>query len=109
MQEEGAEKERKHSDRPWFDLTRVWKDQTKVEIVPHYSPTRAMVLILDGNSELGAYVRSNICYWICLRNLITSRAFTNRSLKDQFFLMRVQPIKPCNISTMRFYSFSCSF
>ena len=33
VQEEGVEKERKHSDRPWFDLTRVWKDQTKVEFV----------------------------------------------------------------------------
>jgi hypothetical protein len=36
MQEEGAETQqvnnccRKQVDRPWFDLTRVWKDQTKV-------------------------------------------------------------------------------
>jgi hypothetical protein len=36
MQEEGAETSQnaatghKLVDRPWFDLTRVWKDQTKV-------------------------------------------------------------------------------
>ena len=36
-----------------------------------------MVLISDGNLEIGAHVRSNICYLICLRNLIRSRAVTN--------------------------------
>ena len=34
----------------------------------------SMVLILDGNSEIGAHVRSNLCYFICLRHLIRSRA-----------------------------------
>ena len=29
-----------------------------------------MVLILDGNPEIGAHVRSNLCYLICLRHLI---------------------------------------
>ena len=27
-----------------------------------------MVLILDGNPEIGAHVRSNLCYLICLRH-----------------------------------------
>ena len=35
---------------------------------------RIMVLILDGNSEMGVHVRINICYLICLRHLIRSRA-----------------------------------
>ena len=36
------------------------------------------VHILDGNSEIGAHVRSNLCYFICLRHLIRSRAVTYR-------------------------------
>ena len=36
-----------------------------------------VVLKLDGNSEIGVYVRSNLCYLICLRHLIISRAVTN--------------------------------
>ena len=31
-----------------------------------------VVLILDGNSEIGGQVRSNLCYLICLRHLIRS-------------------------------------
>ena len=38
-----------------------------------------MVLILDGISEMGAHVRSNLCYFICLRHEIRSRAVTNLS------------------------------
>ena len=34
--------------------------------------------ILDGNSEIGAHVRRNICYLICSRHLIKSRAVTNQ-------------------------------
>ena len=37
-----------------------------------------MVLISDGNSEIDAHVRSNLCYVICLRHLINSRVVTNR-------------------------------
>ena len=33
--------------------------------------------ILDGNSEMGAHVRINICYLICARRLIRLRAITN--------------------------------
>ena len=36
-----------------------------------------MVLNLDGNSEIGAHVRSNVCYLICLRHVIRSKAVTN--------------------------------
>ena len=35
-----------------------------------------MVLILDGNSELVAHVRSNFRYQTCLRHLIRTRAVT---------------------------------
>ena len=47
----------------------------------------ALVLILDVNSEKGAQVRSNLCYLICLRHLMGSRAVKNRLLlrKDHFF------------------------
>ena len=38
----------------------------------------AMVLKLDGNSEIGAHVRNNVCYYLCLWHLIKSRAVTNR-------------------------------
>ena len=50
-----------------------------------------MVLILDGNSELGAQVRSNLCYLICLRHLLWSGAVTKRIFflqKDLFSFMR---------------------
>ena len=38
-----------------------------------YLSTYNMVLIVDGNSDIGAYVRSNLFYSICLRHLIRSR------------------------------------
>ena len=37
----------------------------------------ALVLISDGNSEIGARVRSNIYYLICLSNLLGSRTVKN--------------------------------
>ena len=37
-----------------------------------------IVLILDGNSEIYAHVRSNICYSICLRHLTRLRAVINQ-------------------------------
>ena len=37
-----------------------------------------MVRLLDGDSEKGEHVRSNLCYLICLRHLIGLRAVTNR-------------------------------
>ena len=42
------------------------------------SAVSTMVHILDGNSEIVAHVKSNLCSLICLRHLIRSRAVTNR-------------------------------
>ena len=39
-----------------------------------------MVLILDGKSEIGAHVRSILCYLICFRHLIRPKAVTIRSI-----------------------------
>ena len=39
---------------------------------------QTIVLILDGNSDTGAHVINNLCYFICLRHLIRSSAVTNR-------------------------------
>ena len=39
-----------------------------------------MVFIFDSNSEIGAHVRSNLGYLICLLNLYISRA-----VKDLFY------------------------
>ena len=36
------------------------------------------VLILHGISEIGAHVKSNICYLICSRHLIRMRSIRNR-------------------------------
>ena len=55
---------------------------------------RSMALILDGNSEIGSHVRSNLCYLICLRHLIISGAVTNRTYG-------ICPKLPSNISTMQ--------
>ena len=41
------------------------------------TPARTMVLILYGNSEIGAHVRTNFRYLICLRHMIRSKAVAN--------------------------------
>ena len=46
-----------------------------------------MVLLLDGKSEIGAHVIENLCYLICLRILIRSRAVTNQN-----FYLEKKPI-----------------
>ena len=46
-----------------------------------------MVLILDGNYDIGAHVRRILCYFICLRHLIKSREVTNR-----IFGYKMQPV-----------------
>ena len=38
-----------------------------------------MVHILDGNSEIDAHVRSNLCNCMCVRHLIRSRAIKKSS------------------------------
>ena len=43
-----------------------------------------MVLILDGNSEMGAHVRSNLCYLISFRHLIRLREYV--FIRKGFFL-----------------------
>ena len=49
--------------------------------VKDMKPETAMTiaLILDGSSELGVHVRSNLCWLICLKHLIRSRAVTDRT------------------------------
>ena len=63
-----------------------------------------MALIIHGSSELGAHVRSNLCYLICLGHLIKSRAFKNRifSLKRPIFFHACATCSelPFNNSTM---------
>ena len=55
----------------------------------------SMVLISEGNSEIGAQLRSNLCCSISLRHRIRSRAFTNRISilrKDLFSFIRAQNV-----------------
>ena len=40
--------------------------------------SRILVLLLDGNSEIGAFVRNSLSHLICARHLISSKAFTIR-------------------------------
>ena len=57
--------------------------------------TNSMAFILDGNSETGAYERSNLRNLICLRHLISSRVVTNSILffeEDPFSFMRAQHV-----------------
>ena len=49
-----------------------------------------MVLILDSNSKIGAHVLNNLCYLICLKHLIRSRA--ERNWKNLFSFMRAQRV-----------------
>ena len=55
-----------------------------------------MVLILDGSSEIGAHVRSNLGHIICLRHLFRSRTVTNRTIfflgKDLFSVISAQHV-----------------
>ena len=54
-----------------------------------------MVLIIDGNSEIGTHVRNNLCYLNCLRHLLRWRAVTNRIFflrKDLFSFMHAQHV-----------------
>ena len=56
--------------------------------VPYF---RIISWYLDGNSEIGAHVKNNLCYLICLRHLIKSRAVTNQicfAPKRPMFLWR---------------------
>ena len=49
----------------------------------------------DGHSEIGAHVRSNLCYLTCIRLLISSQSSHNWNIfirKDLFFFMRAQDV-----------------
>ena len=64
-----------------------------------------MVLTLDGNSEISAHVRSNLNYLIRYRQLIRSKAVTNRNFfcsEKTYFLYACETCSelPSNISTM---------
>ena len=52
-----------------------------------------MVLILDGNKEIGAHVRNNLGYSICLRRLIDQK----QSLIGFFFLRITEIAKFVNV------------
>ena len=77
----------------------------------------AMVLILDGDSEIAAHVRSNLCYVICLGHLIKSKAYPGneyvifktghlRRLWTEFVLVRCKFV--CTIVNI-FFSVFCLF
>jgi len=65
-----------------------------------------MVFILDGNSEIGAHVRSNYYYLNCLRHLIRMKAVTIRILLTPKRFSFFHTYATCsellfNLSTMR--------
>ena len=65
-----------------------------------------MVLILDDNLEIGANVRSNLCYLICLRHLIRSEAWSQigcLSLENTYFASYMRNIFRVEINQL----FSC--
>ena len=68
----------------------IWLVSTPEQSGPEY----IMVVTLDGSSDIGAHI-SNLCYFISLRQLIRSKAGTNRDLfprNDLFFFMRAQHV-----------------
>ena len=80
----------KHPDpdlQPWFSGVSCCGTCESQDPSPSTSPStnqkriqgrkNDMALMLDGNSVIGACVRSNLCYLICLRHLLWSRAVTN--------------------------------
>ena len=56
-----------------------------------------MVLRLDGNSEIGAHVRNNLCYLICVRHLIRPEQAQKPILLSA---CAIYSELPSNISTM---------
>ena len=52
-------------------------DYEKHNLFPFEGPvlqyTKQSTAIIDGNSEISAHVRSNLCYFICLRHSIRSK------------------------------------
>ena len=56
-----------------------------------------MVLILDGKSEIGVHIMSNLCYLVSLRHLIRSRT-NSKSINGKMFLLHKANQKDENIS-----------
>ena len=48
-----------------------------------YGSVLIVILILDGNSEMGAHVWSNLGYQICLRHLYTSKVTNKESFQKK--------------------------
>ena len=65
---------------------------------------RNMMLLLDGNSEIGAHLRSDIVNLICSMHLIRSRAVSNlKFIPEKPFFLHTCAIcfeLPSNISTI---------
>ena len=63
---------------------------------------KILVLILNGNSEIGAHVKSNLCHLNCLMHLNRSKAVTTRifSLCQKLHVCATCSKLPSNISTM---------
>ena len=54
---------------------------------PFFLDGHIYVIVLGGNSEIGVYVRINLCYLICIRHSIGSETVIHRKFvirKDQF-------------------------
>ena len=84
---------------PPYKESSLWKlDNTSWSFCTFYSlpwicqefQVSAMVLILDGHSEIDAHVRSNLCFFTCIRLLISSRA--GKIGKDLLCIMRAQHV-----------------
>ena len=69
---------------PYPNCTESGSDPPPQKKIPDPDPNLQLnhvVLIFDGNLEIGAHVRSILCYLICLRHLI-------REQSQVFFLLR---------------------
>ena len=73
-----------------MDRLRQWKLawlKPDYPVIPNIWQIRyKAVLELDVNSEIGAHVRSNPCYLICLRHLIRTRAVANRIFSPERYI-----------------------
>ena len=49
-------------------------EKIEIVIIQNVNKVTPMVLILDGNSKIGAHVKRNLCCSTCLRHLISSTA-----------------------------------
>ena len=71
---------------PKYSHPTMNKEFRCLKIVSIYTPVGTMVLIRDGNSQIGAHIRSNLCYLICLRHFIRSRQIGYLVSEQTFWL-----------------------